>query len=265
MDDEADLALLIAAVRAAGAAARERFGRTVRVETKADGSPVSEADIAANDVLRTHLCTARRAYGWLSEENGRCGGAGPKTFVVDPIDGTRAYLRGETAWTVVAAVVEAGRPVAAAIFRPVGDTLYAARRGGGARRNGRAIAASAHHAARGARVALPGPLYREGGFREAGVARAGNIPSMALRLAKVAEGRIDAALTKPGAHHWDLAAADLICHEAGATLTGVEGEPLAYDSESTQHGPVLAGPAPLALALRRTLGRRPSGAPAAGA
>lgn len=247
----ADLAVLIEAVRAAGEEGLRRFGSDVRTWTKDDGSPVSEADLAANETLRAALLGARPHYGWRSEEDGAAAGTDPRTFVVDPIDGTRAYLRKETAWTVVAAIVEAGRPVAAAIYRPMGGALYTAVAGEGAARDGRPLAISSCAGVAGARVAMPGPLYRDCGFKGAGVSRTGSVPSLALRLAKVGEGRIDAVITKPGAHHWDLAAADLIVREAGGTLTGLSGAVLDYAAEDTSHGCVVAGPLSLVEALRR--------------
>ncbi len=97
---------------------------------------------------------------------------------------------------------------------------------------------------------MPGAVYRDAGLREAGVSRADNVASLALRLAKVASGRLDAVLTKPGPHHWDLAAADLIVHEAGGTLGGLDGRTLDYAAPATAHGPTVAGPAALVAALR---------------
>lgn len=249
MGAESDLELLVRAVRRAGQVALSWRGNA-RNWAKADGSPVSEADLAANDALQEVLCGARPHYGWLSEENGRKGGGG-RTFVVDPIDGTRAYIRGETTWTVVAAVVEAGRPLAGAIFRPVAGTLYSAARGEGAMRNGRAVQSSRKSDLREARVAMPAPLYRDGEFERAGVERANYISSLALRLAKAGEGRVDAVITKQGPHHWDLAAADLFVHEAGGTLTDLSGETLDYAAETTSHGAIVAGSSALAQSLRR--------------
>lgn len=251
--------LLVRAVRTAGHIALTYRGMA-KSWTKDDGSPVSEADIAANDSLFEILRGERPDYGWLSEENGAMDGSDARTFVVDPIDGTRAYLRGDTLWTVVAAILDEGRPVAAAIFRPYVDTLYTARRGGGANRNGRPVRVSTRTALDGARVSIPGPVYRDGGFAAAGVERAKNVASIALRLAKAGEGRLDGVVCKPGPHHWDLAAADLFVHEAGGTMTDYSGETLNYAAACTSHGPTVAGPPELAAALRRMAQKVPAAA-----
>ncbi|WP_226574368.1 inositol monophosphatase family protein [Acuticoccus sediminis] len=258
MAAESDIELLVRAARAAGHVALT-FRGAAQSWTKDDGTPVSEADLAANEALRTILMGARPGYGWLSEEDGRASG-GPLSFIVDPIDGTRAYMRGDTYWTVVAAVLDGGRPVAGVIYRPFVDTLYCARLGGGATRNGRPVHVSGRQELRDARVALPGPLYRDGGFETAGVVRAHNVSSLALRLAKAGEGRLDAVITKSGPHHWDLAAADLFVHEAGGTLTNLSGETLDYAAETTSHGAVFAGTPYLAEPLRRMAARHDAAA-----
>ncbi|NLH79589.1 MAG: 3'(2'),5'-bisphosphate nucleotidase CysQ, partial [Phyllobacteriaceae bacterium] len=97
-----DLSLLAETARAAGDVALSFFRRDPAVWHKSGGSPVSEADVAVDRLLAERLCAARPAYGWLSEETAD----GPdrlerrRVFVVDPIDGTRAFLRGDEEWTV---------------------------------------------------------------------------------------------------------------------------------------------------------------------
>ena len=124
--DAADLALLAEAARAAGALALTFFGADPRQWTKAGKSPVSEADIAVDRLLHEHLTVARRDYGWLSEETADTPERLDKRrlFVVDPIDGTRAFLAGSPEWTVALAVVEDGRPTVGVVYAPVaGDRL----------------------------------------------------------------------------------------------------------------------------------------------
>lgn len=246
-----EMALLDDAVRAAGEVALAHFGGDIEVWHKDDGSPVSAGDIAADTALFRALSAARPDYGWLSEETGLRPGAATRTFVVDPIDGTRAFLRGEDAWTVVAAIIEGGRPIAAAVLRPVRGELYRAGVGVGAWRDDKRLSVSTRETVAGANIALPGPVYRDCGLREAGAKRAGSLPSLALRLARVADGRLDAVITKPGPHHWDLAAADLIVHEAGGRLTSLSGATLRYDTATTHHTPSVAAPLRLGEALRR--------------
>lgn len=236
-------------VREASALAMSLFGSGARHWEKPDGSPVSEADLAVDAALSKALHNARPHYGLLSEEHSSEPGSAGRSFVIDPIDGTRAFLGGKKVWSVVAAVIEDGRPVAAAVMEPVSDTLYTARRGGGAHRNGALIGVSHRSVLDGAAVAMPGPIFREGGLGAAGVHRGATVPSLALRLVRVAEARLDGVITKAGPHHWDLAAADLILQEAGGTLTDLSGAIPRYDSLDTAHPPVVAAPRSLAQRL----------------
>jgi myo-inositol-1(or 4)-monophosphatase len=119
---------LNAAVREAGALALSMFGTSVKSWTKGQGSPVTAADIAANDLLRERLAAAAPAIAWLSEESpdDEARRTARRVWVVDPIDGTRAYIAGRTDWAVSVALVEDGRPVAGALFAPAEPAFYAA-------------------------------------------------------------------------------------------------------------------------------------------
>lgn len=243
---EADLKVLAEAVRAAGEVAMSHYGGKPKHWNKPDGSPVSEADLAVDAALSGALRQARPTYGLLSEEHASEPGAAPRTFVIDPIDGTRAFLGGKHVWSVVAAVIEDGRPVAAAVLEPVAGALYTARQGGGAARNGVPLGVTQRADLAGAEVAMPGPMFREGGLGALGIMRGAQVPSLALRLVRVAEARLDGVITKAGPHHWDLAAADLIVQEAGGTLTDLAGMVPRYDSSDTSHPPVVAASRSLA-------------------
>src|SRR6185437_15819380 len=121
------------------------FRTELRNWTKGASSPVSEADIAANDLIENRLRSATPDYGWLSEESvdddTRLGK--PLVWIVDPIDGTRSYLAGREDWCVSVALVEGASPVLAAVFAPVTEEFFFASRGGGALRNDRPIRATA--------------------------------------------------------------------------------------------------------------------------
>ena len=143
-----DAALLAETVREAGALARSMFRTELKNWTKGASSPVSEADIAVNDLIESRLRSATPDYGWLSEESAddesRLGK--PLVWIVDPIDGTRAYLAGREDWCVSVALVAGATPVLAAVFAPVTDEFYFAACGQGAARlfpDGRAETAGA--------------------------------------------------------------------------------------------------------------------------
>ena len=230
------------AVREAGALALGKFGAPVRNWTKGKNSPVCEADIAVDHLLRERLMTATPDYGWLSEESAddprRL--TARRVWVVDPIDGTRGFIAGRCDWAVSVALVEDGRPFAAALFAPATDEMFCATRGQGATRNGQPIRASAGSALAGARFAGPPRRLEHLATIAPGIEAVPKIFSLALRLAAVATGALDAALAGPNSHDWDLAAADLLVHEAGGALTSIEGRPPIYNEPHPVHGALFA-------------------------
>ncbi|WP_019173618.1 3'(2'),5'-bisphosphate nucleotidase CysQ [Pseudaminobacter salicylatoxidans] len=245
-----DLALLLDVGREAGAIAMRYFGQNPEVWMKSGQSPVSEADFAVDAFLRETLTAARPHYGWLSEETADSEArlSAGRTFVVDPIDGTRGFLEGSTSWCVSLAVVENGRPIAGVIDCPALGDVFSALPCKGARKNGSAI-----------RVRKPGALLEVGGpkpyfdelpegWRER-VHRVQHIPSLAYRLALIAEGRIDATFVKPNAHDWDIAAADLILREAGGHILDASSAVPFYGGAITSHGALVAGSGELLHAI----------------
>lgn len=232
---------LAEAVVAAGAVAVAMFRDGVKSWSKHNDSPVTEADLAVDLMLRERLSLLGPDYGWLSEETvdepSRL--QRRRVWIVDPIDGTRAYMAGGADWCVEAALVEDGRPIAGALFAPVTEELFIAVRGGGATRNGRAIEASQAPNLAGARVDGPVPFLNH--IDRAGTAhRVQRIRSLALRIARVATGELDAAFASPNGNDWDLAAADLLVHEAGGRLTTLDGLPLAYNAPIPRHGALVS-------------------------
>jgi len=231
-----------AAVKSAGAVAMQFFRGPLKHWTKGAGdSPVTEADIAANDLLHTHL--VEPGDGWLSEESDNDPtrlGAG-RVWVVDPIDGTRAFIAGREDWSISAALVVDGRPVAAALYAPATDELFLSASGAGSTRSGVPISANRGDSLDGARISGPkrmlDRLVRD---RPAIVAMA-RVHSLALRMARTAHGELDAAIAGGNSHDWDLAAADLLVHEAGGLLTALDGRTLTYNRPDPVHGVLVAG------------------------
>lgn len=247
-----DLQLIEQVSREAGLLALSFFRRDPKVWTKENDSPVSEADMAVDGFLAQRLAAARPDYGWLSEETADDGVrlSRRRVFIVDPIDGTRGFINGDKNWTICIAVVEDGRPLVGVVYCPARDDMYCATAGGGAELNGIAMAVSARAQLTGADIAGPRVIMRHPGFEAAGIPPGQVIPSLALRIALVAAGRCDAAIARGNAHDWDLAAADLLVHEAGGALTGIDGETLVYNQKAIRHPALIAAP----FALQRELG-----------
>jgi len=233
---------LEAVMREAGDLARATVRGPFKRWTKGDDdSPVSEGDIAVNDLLRARLSALAPGAGWLSEETEDLpDGALPLAWIVDPIDGTRAYISGRADWTISVALVEHGRPVLAALYAPVTDEMFLALRGAGAALNGAPITANRGETLERAKLAGPKRyLDTLAGFN-AGILAQPKVHSLALRLARVAHGELDAAFASPGSHDWDLAAADLLVHEAGGAMTDFAGRPLSYNARHAAHGALVA-------------------------
>ncbi len=240
--DESDLELLKRAALEAGRLAERFFRRNPNTWTKEGGSPVSEADIAVDRHLRTMLVGARPDYGWLSEESADDPSRRQRaaTFVVDPIDGTRAFIEGSDLWCVSLAVVVEGRPVVAALSAPARGEIYVASRGGGAWMGECRLSVSDWPDVAGARIGAPRGWLRTETIRGSGAHPQAHIPSLAYRFAQVAANRLDAAFAGPRAHDWDLAASHLLVHEAGGRLTELDGLPPRYNREVLQHGVLVA-------------------------
>jgi len=248
--------LLVAAAREAGELALASFragGRTsAAVQWKQGGSPVTEADFAADALLKRRLGDRLPEAGWLSEETeddaARLGLR--SLLIVDPIDGTRAFIDGDPRWTVSVALIVDGRPFAAVVHAPALVETFAAARGAGAERNGAALERSAR---------INGSGYVAAGPRRilaAMEARLGEpldirpfVPSLAYRLCLAAAGALDFAVAATDSHDWDVAAADLMLEEAGARLVGASGERLTYNEARTRRGALLATPEALAPRL----------------
>jgi myo-inositol-1(or 4)-monophosphatase len=242
-DERATLAgVLNAAVRDAGALALSMFGTAVKTWTKGQGSPVTAADMAANDLLRERLSAAAPGIAWLSEESidEETRRSARRVWVIDPIDGTRAYIAGRIDWAVSAALVEDGRPILAALFAPAEPAFYAAVAGKGATLDDAPIVADVGAQLDGARVAGPKSYLERLIALGLAIEPVPRIHSIALRFARVARGTLDVAFSAGSSHDWDLAAADLLVHEAGGALTTLAGRPLVYNRAELVHGPLVA-------------------------
>ena len=247
-----DLALIKEAVLAAGQIAKDAFNANdSKVWDKSNNSPVTDADIAVNDYLLETLCAARPGYGWLSEEtkDDHSRHACPRTFVVDPIDGTRAFIDRTPNFAVSVAIIQDGKSIAGVVFNPLKDEIYEATLGGGAKMNGKAILANDSNAIDGIKMVGYARKFRRLGWPDMDCHVAN---SMAYRMVLVACGQADATVAFTPKSDWDVAAAALIASEAGAIVTNLHGAAPSYDGESTSGlGIICAGKSLHALLLAR--------------
>ncbi len=245
-DDEM---LLDKAIRDAGAIALDYYNSSAKSWDKSDGSPVTEADIAVDEFLKTTLLKDRPDYGWLSEEttDNKDRLSCQRVWIVDPIDGTRSFVERTGEWCISVALVENGAPVLARIFRPLAQDMYSAVPGGGAKLNGKTIKTSVCEKLENCRLMTRGRVldpvkwHQPWPHMQTGIAT-----SLALRLCMVADGSFDGTIALGSKCDWDLAAGDLIVREAGGNISNLYGQKMIYNGEQTrQSGGLIAAGNPL--------------------
>jgi myo-inositol-1(or 4)-monophosphatase len=253
-------------VRAAGAMALARWpghGHSPESWEKGPGDRVSEADLAVDAFLKRELGALLPAADWLSEETadapdrlGHDGAGRGLLWLVDPIDGTRDFLRGRTGWAVSVALVNAGRPLFGMLSAPArnqaqGGEFWYGESGQGAWRNGERLVASTRTNLAGARVpALQLPAA------DVDLAMVEQPNSIALRMAMVAAAEADLVATLRWGYEWDIAAAALIAREAGAAVTDAFGAPLNYNKpDPRDFGLLVSAPAIHTAAVARLADR----------
>lgn len=203
---------------------------------KGDNTPVCAADLAVNRFLADSLRQLLPSAGWLSEETADNPDRvqGGLLWLVDPIDGTRDFLRGRTGWAVSVALISNGRPLIARLAAPARNEMWAAEAGRGARRNGLALHASSRGEFEGARIPADGTMPL------APLVAVPKPNSIALRIALVASGEADLAASTRLGFEWDIGAAALIAREAGAVVTDAMGQPLIFNKIDPRAKGVLA-------------------------
>jgi myo-inositol-1(or 4)-monophosphatase len=246
-----------AAAAEAGRLALDRWRTDFRRWEKAPGHPVCEIDLAVDELLRDRLGEIDPDAGWLSEETAddRARLGARRIWVVDPIDGTRDYLRGRRGWCVSVALVENGEPLIGVLDAPARGEQWRARAGAGATLNGVPLRASDRTLLPGARV--PADTLPRIDADLVPVPRANSI---ALRVAMVAADEADLCATLRWGNEWDIAAAALIAEEAGAIVTDALGVPLSFNTRGAEAFGILASAPAIHVAAIARLAERASAA-----
>ena len=228
-------------------------GHEVESWEKTPGSPVCEADLEVDAFLKRELARLLPAAGWLSEETKDAAERLDKGLIwlVDPIDGTRDFIRGRKGWAVSVALISAGRPLIGTLVAPARGEVWSATAGKGAWRNGERLRASTRTRFPGSRVPADS-LAKED--RDLEMVEKPN--SIALRVAMVADDQADLVATLRWGFEWDIAAAGLIAREAGAAVTDAFGKPLAYNKRDPRaFGLLVSSPAIHDAAVERLADR----------
>ncbi len=228
-------------------------GHSLEVWEKTPGNPVSAADLAVDAFLKRELQALLPAAGWLSEETADAPERldGGLIWLVDPIDGTRDYIRGRTGWAVSVALVSSSRPLFGMLCAPARNEFWHGEAGQGSWRNGARLAASTRAALPGARV--PAHVVPP---EDADLVMVDQPNSIALRMAMVAADEADLVATLRWGFEWDIGAAALIAREAGAAVTDAFGQPLNYNKRDPRaFGVLVTAPAIHGAAVERLADR----------
>jgi len=251
-----DRSRLLDIVREAGRIAHSRWpgdGHALKTWEKTPGDPVSEADLEVDRFLKRELTMLLPSAAWLSEETAddKARTDSGLIWLVDPIDGTRDYVRGRTGWAISVALVSAGKPLIGVLMAPARGEEWVAEAGKGASLNDAPIKASSRQDFSGARV----PIDQLPSV-DSDLVIVEKPNSIALRIAMVADDRADLVATLRWGFEWDIAAATLIAREAGAQVSDAFGKPLAYNKHDPRDfGVLVCSPGIHAQAVERIAAR----------
>jgi histidinol-phosphatase len=232
-----DLSFAFALADAADAVTLPRFrAADLRVETKPDLTPVSEADRAAEEAVRALVEASGRGEGVFGEELGDASGTGAR-WIVDPIDGTKSYVRGVPVWATLLALERDGVVVCSVVSAPALGRRWWAERGGGAFADGTRLRVSGVARVEDAVVSTTSARGMPGGWGEL-VQRSWSNRGLGdfWQHCLVAEGAVDVGCD-PVMNLWDYVPVQLIVEEAGGRCTTFAGgEPAASDSFVATNG-----------------------------
>jgi myo-inositol-1(or 4)-monophosphatase len=249
IDYDAALSAVKEAAALANSHWREGAAPAANVWEKEKGHPVCDVDLAVDALLKERLLALSPDIAWLSEETAddpvrlasRC------VWLVDPIDGTRDYIRGRSGWCISVALVADGEPVFATMLAPVEGKHWITHNGQGVTCNGENLRSSARTEFLGARVPTDDLPKVD---RDLTIVEKPN--SIAMRLTMIACDRADLVATIRWGYEWDVAAAHLIATEAGAKISNAFGQPLRYNkADPRDFGLVCSSPAIHEAALAR--------------
>jgi myo-inositol-1(or 4)-monophosphatase len=251
-----DLALLEAAAREAGALAVKGRAAGFKSWSKGAAGPVTEVDLAIDAMLKQRLLDARPDYGWLSEETPD----NPqrlqhdRVFVIDPIDGTQAFIQGTSEFTISIGLVRGNEAWAGAIYNPSTDEMFLGARDSGATYKGGPMQVSTTGALENASLIGKQAFFSLPSWPDPWPAlRLGFRQSIAYRLGLVANGRFDGVILAGMKHDWDIAAGVAIVEAAGGRVSDPWGAPLQFNKPDPRApGVVAAGAALHPLLIERT-------------
>ncbi len=253
LDFDAVIAATQEAAAFAFAAWRQGAAPATKIWEKSDNSPVCDMDHAVDALLKMRLMAILPDAGWLSEETADNADRlnAQMLWLVDPIDGTRDYIRGRTGWCVSVALIANSVPVFAVMAAPATDQIWVAKAGHGVTCNGKKLQGSQRDIFAGSRVPADDLPKMD---RDLVIVSKPN--SIAMRMTMVACDRADLVATLRWGNEWDIAAAHLVAQEAGAIVTDALGAPIKYNKpKPLDFGLICCAPGIHNAAVERLAGR----------
>jgi myo-inositol-1(or 4)-monophosphatase len=235
--------------------------RGFTIDSKGKDNPVTTADYEADHKLKELLLGGFPDYGWLSEETADDGARlrHDRVWIVDPLDGTKEFIKGIPEFVVAIALAEHGVPVLGVTYNPIRDELFSCARGTGVHLDGASVRVTGRDHLTGATVLASRSETSRGEWKAyEGKIKVDAIGSVAYKLALVAAGRADATFTVTPKSEWDVASGTALVLEAGGRVTGLDGQPLCFNQASVKLKGFVASNGLLHDELERMLLRRKS-------
>jgi myo-inositol-1(or 4)-monophosphatase len=213
------------------------------VRDKAPDNPVTDADIAADFLLKKRLLERLPSAGWLSEETVDDSSRLERSYVwvVDPLDGTKEFVMGIPEFSVSVALVHEGQPIIAVIFNPATGDLFQGEKGKGIQLNGWPVTVSSRKRLQDAKVDASRSEIKRGEFAPfEGMVELNIVGSIAYKLARVAAGQADATWSRGPKNEWDICAGTLLVQEAGGRCVNLDNEPIVFNQARPKVNGIIA-------------------------
>lgn len=234
---QSDCDLLCKGINLAGEMALKYFKKDLKIWIKEGQSPVSEADYAVDKILKEYFLKERPHYGWVSEESAekKTAHSSKRTFIIDPIDGTRGYLNKSPIWCISAAIVENGEAVAGALYAPALNEFFKAFSKGGAYLNGFPLQKIEKQTKDNFSMIVPEDFFEEIQYSfDKKILLKDKLPSLAYCLSLFSKNELDFFLINKNCYDWDIAAVDIILRESGHELLDIENQTIRYNQGSNR-------------------------------
>jgi len=230
------------AILKAGKLAKD-YKKNISIRYKSKDQPVTNADIAIDDFLKSFFKSKTPSIGWVSEEtkDNESRFSSDLFWCLDPIDGTRSYINGKPEYTISLALIKRNKPIIGYIFNPETEEFFFAKENHGAFCNNKKIFVNNNNNIRSSKYGISSSeikkLEQYDFLEDQNILRIGSI---AYKIALVAKGEIDVAISFTKKNDWDLAASDLILKEAGGKINKISGEKIIYNSSHMKIDSVIA-------------------------